>query len=129
MRVAFQLDPAADLPLHRQIYEEWRQGILNGRFRRGERVPSTRDLALTLQVARTTVTAAYGQLVAEGYLDSVRGSGTFVCRELPDELLRTRRAPAPPPPPPPPQPQTPKRAGQPAKRHNNPPPPPGGLSL
>src|SRR5438045_9644053 len=95
MRVAFTLDPAAGVPLHRQIYEEWRQGILSGRFRRGERVPSARDLALTLAVARTTVSAAYEQLVAEGYLDSLRGSGTFVCRELPDELLRPRRAPAP----------------------------------
>jgi GntR family transcriptional regulator/MocR family aminotransferase len=95
MRVAFALDPASGIPLHRQIYEQWRQGILNGRFRRGERVPSTRDLALTLAVARTTVTAAYEQLVAEGYLDSARGSGTFVCRELPDGLLRPRRAPAP----------------------------------
>ena len=90
MRVAFSLDPAAPVPLHRQIYEEWRQGILSGRFRRGERVPSTRDLAVTLAVARTTVSAAYEQLVAEGYLDSMRGSGTFVCRELPDELLRAR---------------------------------------
>jgi GntR family transcriptional regulator/MocR family aminotransferase len=95
MRVAFTLDPAAAVPLQRQIYEEWRQGILNGRFRRGERVPSTRDLASTLAVARTTVTAAYEQLVAEGYLESTRGSGTFVCRELPDELLRARRAPVP----------------------------------
>uniref|UniRef100_Q01X53 Transcriptional regulator, GntR family n=1 Tax=Solibacter usitatus (strain Ellin6076) TaxID=234267 RepID=Q01X53_SOLUE len=95
MRVAFTLDPAADVPLHRQIYEEWRHGILTGRFRRGERVPSTRELASTLAVARTTVSAAYDQLMAEGYLDSVRGSGTFVCRELPDELVRPRRTPAP----------------------------------
>ncbi len=95
MRVAFTLDPDADVPLHRQIYEEWRQGILSGRFHRGERVPSTRDLALTLAVARTTVSAAYEQLVAEGYLESVRGSGTFVCRELPDEMPRSRRAPLP----------------------------------
>jgi GntR family transcriptional regulator/MocR family aminotransferase len=95
MRVTFTLDASSGAPLHRQIYEEWRQGILNGRFRRGERVPSTRELALTLDVARTTVTAAYDQLIAEGYLDSLRGSGTFVCRELPDELLRARRTPAP----------------------------------
>ena len=88
MRVALHSTTSGRVPLHRQIYEEWRQGILNGRFRRGERVPSTRELALTLAVARTTVTAAYDQLIAEGYLDSVRGSGTFVCRELPDELLR-----------------------------------------
>ena len=87
MRVAFTLKPESGVPLHRQIYEEWRQGILNGRFRGGERVPSTRELAATLGVARTTVTAAYEQLAAEGYLDSARGSGTFVCRELPEALL------------------------------------------
>src|SRR5437763_3575736 len=95
MRYAFTLDPVSPTPLHRQIYDEWRQGILNGRFRGGERVPSTRELAATLDVARATVTAAYDQLVAEGYLESAHGSGTFVCRELPDDLLRARRAPAP----------------------------------
>ena len=95
MRVAFSLDPASDAPLHRQVYEEWRQGILSGRFRPGARVPSTRELAAMLSVARTTVTAAYDQLVAEGYLESVRGSGTFVCRELPDALRHPRRTPVP----------------------------------
>jgi len=34
------------------------------------------------------VTLAYEQLIAEGYLKPARGAGTFVCRELPDELLR-----------------------------------------
>src|SRR5215470_9478917 len=79
------------LPLHRQIYDEWRQGILSGRFRGGDRVPSTRELAETLGVARATVTTAYDQLIAEGYLESARGSGTFVCRQLPDDLLRPVR--------------------------------------
>jgi GntR family transcriptional regulator/MocR family aminotransferase len=81
-------------PLHRRIYEEWREGILQGRFRGGHRVPSTRELATTLAVSRSTVTEAYQQLVAEGYLESSRGSGTFVCRELPDNLLRPRQVPA-----------------------------------
>jgi GntR family transcriptional regulator/MocR family aminotransferase len=76
------------MPLHRQIYDEWRRGILAGRFGPGERVPSTRDLAAALEVSRTTVTAAYDQLTAEGYLESQRGSGTFVCRDLPDDALR-----------------------------------------
>ncbi|MDE3164746.1 MAG: PLP-dependent aminotransferase family protein, partial [Acidobacteriota bacterium] len=62
-----------------------------GRFRGGGRVPSTRDLARTLGVSRATVTAAYEQLIAEGYLEAVRGSGTFVSRELPDDLLRAGR--------------------------------------
>jgi GntR family transcriptional regulator/MocR family aminotransferase len=76
------------IPLHRQIYEEWRRGILTGRFGPGERVPSTRELAAALAVSRTTVTAAYDQLTAEGYFESERGSGTFVSRDLPDEALR-----------------------------------------
>ena len=91
MRVAITLDPDSPAPLQRQVYDEWRRGILGGRFRGGERVPSTRDLARALGVARTTVTAAYEQLIAEGYLEAAHGSGTFVCRELPDDLLRARR--------------------------------------
>ena len=92
MRVAMVLQRASGMPLHRQIYEQWRSGILTGRFRRGERVPSTRELAATLSVSRSTVTESYEQLIAEGYLDASQGSGTFVCHELPDEALRPSRA-------------------------------------
>src|SRR5580692_9554337 len=90
MRTALVLDRAVSTPLNRQIYDQWRQGILSGRFRGGERVPSTRELSAALGVSRSTVTLAYDQLIAEGYLESARGSGTFVCRELPDELLRPK---------------------------------------
>jgi GntR family transcriptional regulator/MocR family aminotransferase len=79
------LNRASEIPLHRQIYDTWRQGILAGRLTPGHRVPSTRELAAALSVARSTVTIAYDQLTAEGYLESERGSGTFVCRDLPDE--------------------------------------------
>ena len=84
----------AAAPLHRQIYEAWRGGILAGRFRHGDRVPSTRELASTLGVSRSTVTEAYDQLIAEGYLESAHGAGTFVCRELPDQWLRPHGSPA-----------------------------------
>jgi GntR family transcriptional regulator/MocR family aminotransferase len=77
--------------LREQIYQDWREGILAGRFRPGESVPSSRELAQTLDVARSTVTEAYDRLIAEGYLETARGSGTFVCRELPDEMLTPRR--------------------------------------
>jgi GntR family transcriptional regulator/MocR family aminotransferase len=92
MPVAFRLKAASKIPLHRQIYDEWREGILDGRFRRGERVPSTRELAASLGVARATVSAAYEQLAAEGYFESAHGSGTFVCGELPDQLPPARRS-------------------------------------
>jgi GntR family transcriptional regulator/MocR family aminotransferase len=101
MRAAIALDAGSSVPLHRQIYDAWRVGILAGRFRPGDRLPSTRELAVTLEVARSTVSQAYEQLLAEGYLQATRGAGTFVCRELPEALSRppvavTREAKRPP---------------------------------
>jgi GntR family transcriptional regulator/MocR family aminotransferase len=99
MRAAIVIDPKSSVPLHRQIYEAWRKGILAGRFRQGDRVPSTRELAQTLRVSRSTVTQAYEQLFAEGYLQTVRGSGTFVRGDLHEHSLPTsvakKPAPAP----------------------------------
>jgi GntR family transcriptional regulator/MocR family aminotransferase len=85
MQVPILLERRSRVPLHRQIYDRWREGILSGRFAAGTKVPSTRELAAMLSVARATVTTAYDQLTAEGYLESSHGSGTFVSRALPDQ--------------------------------------------
>src|SRR6478736_6121327 len=92
MSVPFVVDRAADLPLQRQIYQAWRAAILSGRFRSGQRVPSTRALAHSFSVARVTVSAAYDQLLAEGYFETRPGSGTFVSSELPERMLFPVRA-------------------------------------
>src|SRR5688572_1195724 len=91
MRVAFVVDRRAPAPLHRQIYDQWRDGILAGRFRRGEQIPSSRELAVALGVSRASVVSAYEQLIAEGYFEAAVGSGTFVCRHLPEESLQAAR--------------------------------------
>jgi GntR family transcriptional regulator/MocR family aminotransferase len=93
MQVPIVLDRLARLPLHRQIYDQWCEGILVGRFAPGTRLPSTRELADTLGVARSTVATAYDQLLAEGYLQASHGSGTFVSRELPDRIPTRIRLP------------------------------------
>jgi GntR family transcriptional regulator/MocR family aminotransferase len=93
MQPAIAVDRRLSRPVRLQIYQQWRAAILSGRFAAGKAVPSTRELATTLGVARSTVVDAYGQLIAEGYLDASRGSGTFVCRTLPDDLLSSHRAP------------------------------------
>ena len=84
MSAVFPIDPDSSVPLTRQIYEFWRAGIVSGRFPRGERVPSTRDVAAALGISRGTVAEAYEQLMSEGYFQAVRGSGTYVCLELPE---------------------------------------------
>lgn len=55
-----------------------REAIRDGRLAAGALLPSTRGLALELGLSRGTVTAAYGQLVEEGYLTARPGSGTTV---------------------------------------------------
>ena len=84
MSAVVPIDPESPVPLTQQIYEFWRAGIVSGRFAAGERVPSTRDAAAALGISRGTIAQAYEQLVSEGYFQAVRGSGTFVCLQLPE---------------------------------------------
>jgi GntR family transcriptional regulator / MocR family aminotransferase len=65
-------------PLFRQLYLGLRSAILSGQLHAGERLPSSRDLAEQFHVSRTVVVLAYDQLLAEGYVEGRRGSGTFV---------------------------------------------------
>lgn len=78
---------ASDAPFYRQIYEAIRDAILTGRLTSGSRLPSSRALATQLSVSRITVVNAFEQLLAEGYLESRTGAGTFVASEIPDDLL------------------------------------------
>ena len=54
--------------LEGQVYRVMRDRILLGQMPAGQRVPSTRALAISLGVARSTVVNAYDRLKAEGYL-------------------------------------------------------------
>lgn len=89
MDLAIALDSNAAVPLHRQLYEELRRAILSGRLLPRQRIPSTRTLAKSLGISRTTVLQSYEQLFSEGYIQAIVGSGTFVCAQLPDDLLRS----------------------------------------
>jgi len=78
------LDSRVGTPLHRQLYESIRAAIVEGRLGAGARVPSTRGLALQLNVSRNTAMNAFEQLLAEGYLVGRAGSGTYVADDLPE---------------------------------------------
>jgi GntR family transcriptional regulator/MocR family aminotransferase len=58
-------------------------------MRPGQRVPSTRELAVDLGVSRLPVLYAYEQLRHEGYLEGRKGSGTFVSKALPESMLNS----------------------------------------
>lgn len=71
------LDRAAG-DLEGQVYRLMRDRILHGQMPAGQRVPSTRALAISLDVARSTVVSAYDRLKEEGYLQSTTGAATRV---------------------------------------------------
>ncbi|WP_344631154.1 PLP-dependent aminotransferase family protein [Streptomyces glaucosporus] len=68
-----------------QIQSFIRREISEGVLHPGTRLPSSRRLAHDLAVSRSVVVEAYGQLVAEGYLEAVQGAGTRVVRHLSPE--------------------------------------------
>lgn len=76
--IHIQLQPKNGKTLYEQIYEFIRDEIRAGSLLRGEKLPSARFLADYLQVSRTTVDMAYGQLVSEGYLEARPRQGYFV---------------------------------------------------
>jgi GntR family transcriptional regulator/MocR family aminotransferase len=81
-----RIDSRAPEGLQRQVYNAVRRAILDGVLEPGTRLPSSRALADDLRISRTTTLLAYEQLLAEGYVETRRGSGTFVAVELPDDL-------------------------------------------
>lgn len=93
--IALQLDRRSRVPLQRQLYDEMRTAILSGRLAPGARVPATRVLASDTGTSRNTVSGAFDQLLSEGYLEGKVGSGTYVARMLPEDLLRVTRQPGP----------------------------------
>ena len=71
--MTFQIRTEGDICLYEQIYQH-----IRGEIRRGKLL-AARFLAEYLQVARSTVDYAYGQLLGEGYIESRPCRGYFVC--------------------------------------------------
>jgi GntR family transcriptional regulator/MocR family aminotransferase len=80
--VSFFPDRTSPIALHRQLATHLRDAILAGELVEGTRLHASRTLAHQLGVSRNTVTQALDQLVAEGYLETRVGAGTYVASGL-----------------------------------------------
>jgi GntR family transcriptional regulator / MocR family aminotransferase len=89
---ALTVERRSSTPIYRQLYEGFRAAIIEGRLRSGQRVPSTRSLALELGISRIPVVNAYEQLRTEGYLEAAVGAGTRVAQTIFDESLSSSTA-------------------------------------
>lgn len=82
-----RIDRATGGPVNRQIYQVLREAILSHQLPAGLQLPSSRELACELTMSRNTVTHAYEQLIAEGYLETRTGAGTFIADTVPDQIV------------------------------------------
>jgi GntR family transcriptional regulator/MocR family aminotransferase len=89
--VSLNINPSSDVPLYKQLYNTFRQSILEGTFSPGQKLPGTRSLAAELKISRNTVVLAFEQLLIEGYIKGKTGSGTFV-NEIPDNILNIKES-------------------------------------
>jgi GntR family transcriptional regulator / MocR family aminotransferase len=76
--VDLHLSLSPGIPRRVALEEALRDAVRSGRLAPLTRLPATRTLAAELGLARGTVSAAYDQLIAEGYLTARQGSGTSV---------------------------------------------------
>lgn len=80
----FTIDKAAAEPVYIQLSDQIMLLIKNGDLQAGQQLPSTRQLAELLKIHRKTVIRAYDELIAQGWLESHSGSGTFAAKHLPE---------------------------------------------
>ncbi len=75
-------------PIFEQIAKNVHQMLARGALSPGDKLPSARDLAATLNVNPNTIVHAYAQLESHGVIEKRRGLGTFVRMDAPIDGLR-----------------------------------------
>ena len=78
VQIPLQIARGRGYPLHEQIREQIRQLIVEGKLRPGSHIPSSRQLADQLGVSRNTVLLAFNRLESDSYIETAKGSHTFV---------------------------------------------------
>lgn len=73
-----KIDKKLDMTITKQLYEGLMNKILQNELKAQEHLPSSRSLARELGISRIIVVEVYEQLIAEGYIYTKKGSGTFI---------------------------------------------------
>jgi GntR family transcriptional regulator len=74
----FYVDERSSVPIYAQLGEQVLAAVARGALRKGERLPSVRDVAAALALNPLTVNRAYSELERVGVVETRRGLGTFV---------------------------------------------------
>ncbi|WP_435353790.1 PLP-dependent aminotransferase family protein [Emticicia sp. SJ17W-69] len=78
------IDKKLKMPVYQQITNQFLALIRNGTLKSGQKILSSRQLSEVLEVHRKTIIVALDELLAQGWLETKQGSGTFVANNLPE---------------------------------------------
>lgn len=76
------LDLKSSTPIYEQIIEQMKFNVMKGFLKPGDAIPSVRKLALELKITPGTVAKAYQELERQDMIETIRGKGTFIAREI-----------------------------------------------
>ena len=79
------LQQMPELPRYRALFRAFQQAILQGKLHSGAKLPASRPLSIALKLSRNTVKTAYDMLLAEGYIETRHGSGSYVSEIIPEQ--------------------------------------------
>lgn len=77
------------MKIYEQIMEQIKILIANGTLKKGDKLPSERDLAEKFQVSRTSVREAFRALQVRGLISSKQGGGNYISDDVDDALIET----------------------------------------
>jgi GntR family transcriptional regulator len=82
--ISFVIDSKSGVPFYRQIIDQVKFAIADGRLSGGDRLPTVRQLAVELKINPNTVARAYQELEIRGVVNTQMGTGTFIGDERVD---------------------------------------------
>lgn len=88
----FRVNPRLPTPIYQQIVDGFKEAIVKGFLKQGDRIPSVRELATLMTLNHNTVAKAYQQLEREHVFEVIQGRGTFVAELMPPSDRDSRLA-------------------------------------
>ena len=74
--------------VYEQVIEQIQQNILSGDLKKGDKLPSERELCELMNISRASVREAIRVLEAMGVIESIHGEGNFICTNPEKSLLQ-----------------------------------------
>lgn len=87
----YQIDVMSRVPVYEQIVEQTEKFILTGILKEGDKIPSVRNLSVSLSVNPNTIQKAISELDRRGLITSVPGKGCFVSDKAKKALSVVKR--------------------------------------